>query len=100
MLLAVTDPAAQPRHRGMSALLVEKEAGVSELPGLTISAPLRKLGYKGIESVELAFDGFRVPAGNVQLRISGNGADALASVGNVQASQTIEIVGPERDLEI
>jgi alkylation response protein AidB-like acyl-CoA dehydrogenase len=65
MLLAVTDPAAEPRHRGMSAFLLEKEPGAAEQPGLTIGPPLKKLGYKGVESVELAFDGFRAPASSV-----------------------------------
>jgi butyryl-CoA dehydrogenase len=65
MLLAVTDPSAQPRHAGMSAFIVEKEPGVAEQDGLTIPAPLKKLGYKGVESTELVFDGFRVPAANV-----------------------------------
>ncbi len=65
MLLAKTDPEADPPHRGMTAFVVEKEPGVSSLPGLTISAPIRKLGYKGVESVELAFDGFRTPAASV-----------------------------------
>jgi alkylation response protein AidB-like acyl-CoA dehydrogenase len=62
MLLAVTDPAAEPPHRGMTAFILEKEPGVARQPGLTVSAPLKKLGYKGVESVELAFDGFRTPA--------------------------------------
>ena len=57
MVLAVSDPAAQPRHRGMSAFIVEKAPGVAEQPGITVSAPLRKLGYKGVETTELAFDG-------------------------------------------
>jgi len=61
-MLAVTDPDAEPRHRGMTAFVLEKEPGVAQLPGLTIGPPLRKLGYKGIESVELSFDGFRAPA--------------------------------------
>jgi alkylation response protein AidB-like acyl-CoA dehydrogenase len=65
MLLAVTDPSAQPRHTGMTAFIIEKKPGVAELDGLTIPAPLRKLGYKGVESTELVFDGFRVPAANV-----------------------------------
>jgi alkylation response protein AidB-like acyl-CoA dehydrogenase len=65
MLLAVTDPAAEPRHRGMTAFLLEKEPGAAEQPGLTIGPPLKKLGYKGVESVELAFDGFRTPATSV-----------------------------------
>jgi butyryl-CoA dehydrogenase len=65
MLLAVTDPQAEPRHRGMTAFICEKRAGVSEQPGLTIPTPIRKLGYKGVESTELVFDGFRTPATSV-----------------------------------
>jgi butyryl-CoA dehydrogenase len=61
MLLVVTDPGAEPRHRGMTAFIVEKEPGVAELPGLSIPPQLKKLGYKGVESTELVFDGFRVP---------------------------------------
>jgi alkylation response protein AidB-like acyl-CoA dehydrogenase len=64
-LLAVTEPGANPRHRGMTAFLVEKEPGLASQPGLEISAPLKKLGYKGVESVELAFDGFRTPASSI-----------------------------------
>ena len=65
MLLAVTDPSAQPRHTGMTAFIIEKEPGSPQQDGLTIPAPLGKLGYKGVESTELVFDGFRVPAANV-----------------------------------
>ncbi|NIH98228.1 butyryl-CoA dehydrogenase [Mycolicibacterium fluoranthenivorans] len=53
-LLCKTDPAAQPKHRGMSIVLVEHG------PGLTVSRDLPKLGYKGVESCELAFDGYRI----------------------------------------
>jgi alkylation response protein AidB-like acyl-CoA dehydrogenase len=65
MLLAVTDPSASPRHAGMTAFIVEKEPGVAQQRGLTIPAPLKKLGYKGVESTELIFDGFRVPATSI-----------------------------------
>jgi alkylation response protein AidB-like acyl-CoA dehydrogenase len=54
-LLCRTDPSAQPVHRGISILLVEKG------PGFTVSRDLPKLGYKGVESCELSFDDFRVP---------------------------------------
>jgi alkylation response protein AidB-like acyl-CoA dehydrogenase len=54
-LLCKTDPHAEPAHRGISILLVEKG------PGFTISRDLPKLGYKGVESCELSFDDFRVP---------------------------------------
>jgi alkylation response protein AidB-like acyl-CoA dehydrogenase len=65
MLLAVTDPDAEPRHRGMTAFIVEKQPGVAEQPGLLVPPPLKKLGYKGVESTELVFEGFRVPAVSV-----------------------------------
>jgi alkylation response protein AidB-like acyl-CoA dehydrogenase len=65
MLLAKTDPDAEPRHRGMTAFIVEKEPGVGQQPGLTVPPKLRKLGYKGVESTELVFDGYRVPAESV-----------------------------------
>jgi alkylation response protein AidB-like acyl-CoA dehydrogenase len=58
-VLAKTDPEAQPRHKGMSMLLCEKG------PGFTASRKLEKLGYKGIDSAELVFEDYRVPAGNL-----------------------------------
>jgi butyryl-CoA dehydrogenase len=65
MLLAKTDPAAVPAHTGMTGFIVEKEPE-TEPPGLGIPMPgLKKLGYKGVESTELVFDGFRAPASSV-----------------------------------
>ena len=65
MLLAKTDPTAVPAHAGMTGFIVEKEPE-TEPPGLTIPMPgLKKLGYKGVESTELVFDGFRTPATSV-----------------------------------
>jgi alkylation response protein AidB-like acyl-CoA dehydrogenase len=55
-LLCKTDSDARPAHAGMSILLVEHG------PGFQVSRDLPKLGYKGVESCELAFDDFRVPA--------------------------------------
>ena len=55
-LLCKTDPHATPRHTGISVLLVQSPA-----EGLTVSRDLPKLGYKGVESCELVFDGCRVP---------------------------------------
>ncbi|MEV1173768.1 acyl-CoA dehydrogenase family protein [Nonomuraea sp. NPDC049784] len=55
-LLCKTDPTATPAHKGISILLVEKG------PGFTLSRDLPKLGYKGVESCEIAFDDFHVPA--------------------------------------
>jgi butyryl-CoA dehydrogenase len=49
----------------MTALLVDKLPQVAEQNGLTVSPPLGKLGYHGVESVEFAFDDFRVPVSAV-----------------------------------
>ena len=57
-VLTRTDTSAQPPHRGMSIFLVEKGA-----PGLSAGRSFEKLGYKGVETVELVFDAVRVPAG-------------------------------------
>jgi alkylation response protein AidB-like acyl-CoA dehydrogenase len=55
-LLCKTDPAATPAHKGISIVLAEHGEG------LTVSRDLPKLGYKGVESCELTFDDYRVPA--------------------------------------
>jgi alkylation response protein AidB-like acyl-CoA dehydrogenase len=55
-LLCKTDPAASPRHRGISVLLVEPG------DGLVVSRDLPKLGYKGVESCELSFSDYHAPA--------------------------------------
>jgi isovaleryl-CoA dehydrogenase len=59
-LLCKTDPTAEPKHRGISILLIEKGA-----PGFSVSRDLPKLGYKGVESCELSFDDFRTPASSL-----------------------------------
>jgi butyryl-CoA dehydrogenase len=64
-LLAKTDAEADPPHRGMTAFVLEKEPGLAEQPGLRIGKPIKKLGYKGVESVELVFDRFRAPLDSV-----------------------------------
>jgi alkylation response protein AidB-like acyl-CoA dehydrogenase len=54
----VTDPP----YRGMSVLLVEKEPSAERDRGITVSRQVHKLGYRGIETVELVYDDHRVPA--------------------------------------
>jgi alkylation response protein AidB-like acyl-CoA dehydrogenase len=66
-LLCKTDPEAEPKHRGVSILLVEHG------PGLTVSRDLPKLGYKGVESCELSFDDYRAPADAVLGGVEGQG---------------------------
>jgi len=59
-VLVKTDPKADPPYRGMTCFICEKEPGQSEVPGLTIPPKIKKMGYKGVESTELVFDGFKV----------------------------------------
>ena len=66
-LLCKTNPKAAPRHSGISILLVEPG------PGLEISRDLPKLGYKGVESCELSFDGYRAGIDALLGGIEGHG---------------------------
>jgi alkylation response protein AidB-like acyl-CoA dehydrogenase len=54
-VLCKTDPEAVPASHGISILLAEKG------PGFTVSRDLPKLGYKGIETCEIVFDGYECP---------------------------------------
>ena len=58
-LLTKTDLEARPAHKGMSFFIVEKGKG------FTVSKRLEKLGYKSIDSAELVFQDFKVPAANL-----------------------------------
>ena len=59
LLMAKTNPDAQPPHHGISALIVEKG------PGFTVGPDMEKLGYRGIDTCELIFQDCRVPAKNL-----------------------------------
>ncbi|UGS35400.1 acyl-CoA dehydrogenase family protein [Capillimicrobium parvum] len=63
--LVKTDPDAEPRHRGFTCFIAEKEPGEPNNPGLTVPPQIKKMGYKGVESTELVFDGYRCPAENI-----------------------------------
>jgi butyryl-CoA dehydrogenase len=84
MLLARTDPDADPPHRGMTAFVVEKEPGVADQPGLVVGPPIKKLGYKGVESVELAFDAFRTPLTSVLGGEAGENAGFKYFMGGIE----------------
>jgi len=64
-VLVKTDPDAEPRHKGFTCFIAEKEPGEPENPGLTVPPQIKKMGYKGVESTELVFDGYRCPAENI-----------------------------------
>ncbi|MDA1097197.1 MAG: acyl-CoA dehydrogenase family protein [Chloroflexi bacterium] len=63
-----TDPSANPRYRGISCLLVQPD-----YPGFTVTREIEKLGYKGIETCEIAMDDLRVPAENLLGGVEGQG---------------------------
>ncbi len=67
-LLARTDPTADPPHKGMSCFIVEKGH-----PGLQVAKSISKLGYKGVDTAELVFEDFPVPAQNLVGGVEGRG---------------------------
>jgi alkylation response protein AidB-like acyl-CoA dehydrogenase len=73
-VLAKTDPAAEPPHRGMSVLLVEQGT-----PGFSVERDLPKVGYKGTESCEVVFSGCRVPAEHLLGGVEGRGLQQVLS---------------------
>ena len=66
-VLVKTDPRAEPPHRGMSLLLIEKG------PGFKVARKLEKLGYRGIDTGEFTFEDCRVPASNLVGTSEGRG---------------------------
>jgi alkylation response protein AidB-like acyl-CoA dehydrogenase len=64
-VLVRTDPDASPKHRGLTTFIAEKEPGNPDNPGLHIPPQIKKMGYKGVESTELVFDGYVCPAENI-----------------------------------
>jgi alkylation response protein AidB-like acyl-CoA dehydrogenase len=70
-LLCKTDPAAQPAHAGISVVLAEPG------PGFIVSRDLPKLGYKGVESCEIALDEYRAPA---EALLGGREGDGFAQM--------------------
>jgi alkylation response protein AidB-like acyl-CoA dehydrogenase len=66
-LLVKTDPAAEPRYKGMSLFIAPKG------PGFTVGKKFEKLGYKAIDSAELIFDNYRIPAANLIGGVEGQG---------------------------
>jgi len=66
-LLVKTDPAAEPRYKGISLFIAPKQ------PGFRVGKKLEKLGYKCIDSAELVFEDYRIPADHLIGGIEGQG---------------------------
>lgn len=64
--LVKTDEGAEKPHKNLSTFLIEKPAGFGELvPGITIPGKIEKMGYKGIDTTELVFDGYHAPSTDI-----------------------------------
>jgi alkylation response protein AidB-like acyl-CoA dehydrogenase len=89
-VLMKSDPKADPRYKGMTCFITEKEPWAEEnkgdYAGLTIPPKIKKMGYKGVESTELVYDGYRCPPE----RILG-GEDAGLGKGFVQMMDALEV---------
>ena len=73
-VLVKTDEGAEKPHNNLTTILIEKPAGFGEvLPGLTIPGKLEKMGYKGIDTTEMIFDGFEIGAEEVLGGTPGSG---------------------------
>ena len=89
-LLCKTDPDAVPAHAGISILLAEHG------PGLVVSRDLPKLGYRGVESCELAFDDYRVPISSLLGGREGRGFAQMMrglEIGRIQVASRAVGVG-------
>jgi alkylation response protein AidB-like acyl-CoA dehydrogenase len=88
--LVKTDKEADPPYKGMTCFIAEKEPGVSEntgeYAGFTVPPKIKKMGYKGVESTELVFDGYRCPAENIL-----GGEEAGLGQGFVQMMDALEV---------
>jgi alkylation response protein AidB-like acyl-CoA dehydrogenase len=89
-VLMKTDPKADPPYKGMTCFITEKEPGASEnsgeFAGLDIPPKIKKMGYKGVESTELVYNGYRCPPE----RILG-GEDAGLGQGFRQMMDALEV---------
>lgn len=66
-LLVKTDTKAEPRYKGMSLMIAPKHEG------FTTGKKFKKMGYNCIDSAELIFDNYRIPADNLIGGVEGQG---------------------------
>src|SRR5919201_4622937 len=88
--LVKTDPKAEPPYKGMTCFICEKEPGVGEntgpYEGFDVPPKIKKMGYKGVESTELVFDGYRTPADSIL-----GGEEAGLGKGFTQMMDALEV---------
>ena len=88
-VLMKTDPKAEPAYKGMTCFITEKEPGASEntgdFAGLTVPPQIKKMGYKGVESTELVYDGYKCSGDRVL------GGEEGVGQGFVQMMDALEV---------
>lgn len=88
--LVRTDEGAEKPHHNLTTFLIEKPAGFGEVvAGLTIPRKIDKMGYKGIDTTELIFDGYRTDAEHILGGTPGRGFAQMmdgVEVGRVNVS--------------
>ena len=77
-VLVKTDREADPPYKGMTCFIGEKEPGAPRTRASPSRRKIKKMGYKGVESTELVFDGYKLP-GREHPRRRGGRASARAS---------------------
>lgn len=65
MVFALTDPAAVPRHRGISVFMVEKKPGEGFDPPRIVGSQIPTVGYHGMRTWEMAFEDLGVQEDNL-----------------------------------
>jgi alkylation response protein AidB-like acyl-CoA dehydrogenase len=89
-VLMKSDPKADPPYKGMTCFITEKEpwkeVNEGDFAGLTVPPKIRKMGYKGVESTELVYDGYRCPPERVL-----GGEEAGVGQGFVQMMDALEV---------
>src|SRR3954466_14725362 len=88
--LVRTDEGAEKPHQNLTTFLVEKPTGFGEvLPGLTIPGKIDKMGYKGVDTTELVFDGYAASAADILGGAPGRGFSQMmdgVEVGRVKVA--------------
>ncbi|MEO8091704.1 MAG: acyl-CoA dehydrogenase family protein [bacterium] len=89
-VLMKSDPKADPPYKGMTCFITEKEPwaehNTGQFAGLDVPPKIKKMGYKGVESTELVYDGYSCPPE----RILGGEADGLGQ-GFKQMMDALEV---------
>jgi alkylation response protein AidB-like acyl-CoA dehydrogenase len=74
ILAAKTDTEIQPRYKGISLFIIQKGH-----PGFQVQRDIDKLGYKGVETCEILFEDFEVPADQLVGGVEGEGFKQVMS---------------------